>query len=346
MVVGKENLIEAAEKKITETEKEYQQGLITNEERKRLENEIWLKATDDLADKTWSILKPENPIKVIIDSEGARAGKEQVKQLSAMRGLILDPLGKIVELPIKSNFREGLSIFEYVASARGSRKGLTDSALKTANAGYLTRRLVDVSHDVIIKGQDCATKEGILIIKDEQDRTTTFFDRILGRTAASNIVSKKSKKPIIKEGQEIDGEKLKLLIENGVEEANVRSALTCRMEHGICATCYGWDFSTKSKVDIGVPVGVVAAQSIGEPGTQLTLRTKHAGGVVGIDVTQGLPRVEELIEARMPKVMAPLSEISGRVRIADTEEGWKVTITSSKTKPKEEREYIVPKTVK
>lgn len=343
MVEGKEDLIEGAEEKIKETEVEYQQGLITNEERKRLENEVWLKVTDDLADKTWAILKPENPIKVIIDSEGARAGKEQVKQLSAMRGLILDPLGKIVELPIKSNFREGLSIFEYVASARGSRKGLTDSALKTANAGYLTRRLVDVSHDVIIKGQDCATKEGILIVKDEQDRTTGFFDRILGRTAASNIISKKSKKPLVKEGQEIDEEKLKLLIENKVEEANVRSALTCRMvEYGICATCYGWDFSTKKKVNIGVPVGVIAAQSIGEPGTQLTMRVRHFGGVVMADVTQGLPRVEELFEMRTPKNLAPMSDIWGKVSIERTEDGYVVKVKNTRTKPSEEREYFVP----
>src|SRR3989344_3286279 len=342
MVEGKENLIEGAEEKIKETEIEYQQGLITNEERKRLENEVWLKVTDDLANKTWSILKPENPIKVIIDSEGARAGKEQVKQLSAMRGLILDPLGKIVELPIKSNFREGLSIFEYVASARGSRKGLTDSALKTANAGYLTRRLVDVSHDVIIKGEDCGTKEGILIVKDETGRITTFFDRILGRTAASNIISKKSKKPIIKEGQEIDGEKLKLLIENEVEEANVRSPLTCRMEYGICATCYGWDFSTKRKVIVGVPVGVIAAQSIGEPGTQLTMRVRHFGGVVMADVTQGLPRVEELFEMRTPKNLAPMSDIWGKVNIEKTEDGYVVKVRNARVKPPEEREYFVP----
>jgi len=199
MIPERTKFIHEADKKIILIEEDYQKGLITDEERKRLSNDIWLKVTDIIADLTWNNLKSTNVIKLIIDSEGARAGKEQLKQLSAIRGLILDPLGKIVELPIKSNFREGLSIFEYVASARGSRKGLTDSALKTANAGYLTRRLVDVSHDVIIKGQDCATKEGILIIKDEQDRTTTFFDRILGRTAASNIVSKKSKKPIKKD---------------------------------------------------------------------------------------------------------------------------------------------------
>ena len=342
MVEDKENLIESAEKKITEIEAEYQQGLVTNEERKRLENEVWLKATDDLANKTWSILKPENPIKVIIDSEGARAGKEQVKQLSAIRGLILDPLGKIVELPIKSNFREGLSIFEYVASARGSRKGLTDSALKTANAGYLTRRLVDVSHDIIIRGEDCGVKEGILIAQDDIDRTTTFFDRILGRTTTSNIVSKKSKKPIIREGEEIGEEKLKLLLENEVEEVNVRSPLTCNMEYGVCAACYGWDFSTKRKVKVGVPVGVIAAQSIGEPGTQLTMRVRHFGGVVMSDVTQGLPRVEELFEMRTPKNLAPMSNISGKVKVEKTEDGYIIRIRNARVKPPEEKEYFVP----
>ena len=207
MVGEKNGLIEEAEKKVTGVEDDYQEGLITIEERKRLSNNIWLETTDDIADLTWNNLKTGNVIRTIIDSEGARAGKEQLKQLSAMRGLILDPLGKIVELPIKSNFREGLSIFEYVASARGSRKGLTDSALKTANAGYLTRRLVDVSHDVIIRAEDCGTTDGILISETEVERTAAFADRIFGRFAAENIVSKKTKKEIVKAGEEITEEK-------------------------------------------------------------------------------------------------------------------------------------------
>src|SRR3990167_3002117 len=285
MIEEKNNLIAKAEEKIAAIEENYQKGFITIEEKKRLSNEVWLKATDMIADLTWSNLKSHNPIKIIIDSEGARAGKEQLKQLSAIRGLILDPLGKIVELPIKSNFREGLSIFEYVASARGSRKGLTDSALKTANAGYLTRRLVDVSHDVIIRGENCETKNSIAVYKEDPDRTASYYDRIIGRIAASNIISKKTKKVIAKEGQEINEGKAIAITQNEVTEVSVRSPLTCAMEYGICAMCYGWDFSTKRKVSLGVPVGVMAAQSIGEPGTQLTMRTRYVAGAVMQDVT-------------------------------------------------------------
>ena len=294
LVAEKQDLIDAAEVKIADIDSEYQQGLITNEERKRLSNEVWMKTTEQIADMTWDLLTPENVIRTIIDSEGARAGKEQLKQLSAMRGLILDPLGKIVELPIKSNFREGLSIFEYVSSARGSRKGLTDSALKTANAGYLTRRLVDVSHDMIIREEDCGTKHGITVRATDENRTASFKDRILGRIAAENIIAPKGKKVIVKAGEEIDDEKVEEVIANDVEEAKVRSVITCELKYGICSACYGWDFSVKRKVALGVPVGVIAAQSIGEPGTQLTMRVRHFGGVVMSDVTQGLPRVEEL----------------------------------------------------
>ena len=342
MVEGKDEMIEAAEEKVSGVEKDYQEGLITIEERKRLSNEIWLKTTDELANLTWNNLTSENMIRVIIDSEGARAGKEQLKQLSAMRGLILDPLGKIVELPIKSNFRQGLSIFEYVASARGSRKGLTDSALKTANAGYLTRRLVDVSHDVIIRSDDCLTTEGITIVANEEGRTAAFGDRLLGRFAASHVVSKKTKKEIVKAGEEITEEKLKLILNNEIDEVNVRSAITCKLEYGICKKCYGWDFSTRKNVEKGVPVGVIAAQSIGEPGTQLTMRVRHFGGVVMSDVTQGLPRVEELFEMRTPKNLSPLSDISGKVSIETSDDGYLIKVTNSRVKPNEEREYFVP----
>ncbi|PIP74580.1 MAG: DNA-directed RNA polymerase subunit beta' [Candidatus Levybacteria bacterium CG_4_9_14_3_um_filter_35_16] len=341
-VPQKNDLIKESEKKVTKIEDQYQEGLITNEEKKRLSNEVWQKTTDKIADLTWNNLKAENVIRTIIDSEGARAGKEQLKQLSAMRGLLLDPLGKIVELPIKSNFREGLSIFEYVASARGSRKGLTDSALKTANAGYLTRRLVDVSHDVIIKDEDCETKEGIIVVAHEEGRTASFTDRITGRFAAARIVSKTTKKEIVKEGEEITVEKAKQVISGEVVEALIRSPLTCGLEYGICAKCYGIDFSNKRIVQTGVPVGVIAAQSIGEPGTQLTMRVRHFGGVVMSDVTQGLPRVEELFEMRTPKNLSPISEISGKIKIETTDEGYLLTIKNSRTKPVEEKEYFVP----
>ncbi|MBU2632318.1 DNA-directed RNA polymerase subunit beta' [Patescibacteria group bacterium] len=341
-VKEKDQMIADSEKKIKEIDKEYQEGLITLEEKKRLSNEVWLQTTDEIANLTWNNLKEKNVIKMIIDSEGARAGKEQLKQLSAMRGLILDPLGKIVELPIKSNFREGLSIFEYVASARGSRKGLTDSALKTANAGYLTRRLVDVSHDVIIKEEDCGAKEGITIKKDEVGRSVAFKDRIFGRITAAKIISKKTKKEIVKIGEEIDEEKQKLILDHEVDEVTLRSPLACKLSYGLCANCYGMDFSNKKKVNLGVPVGVMAAQSIGEPGTQLTMRVRHFGGVVMSDVTQGLPRVEELFEMRTPKNLAPISEISGKVKIENTDDGYLVKVKNSKVRPIEEKEYFVP----
>ncbi|MGA2911080.1 MAG: DNA-directed RNA polymerase subunit beta' [Candidatus Levyibacteriota bacterium] len=342
MVPEKNSLIAEAEGKVASVQANYQEGLITGEERKRLSNDIWLATTDKIADLTWNNLQPDNMIKVIIDSEGARAGKEQLKQLSAMRGLILDPLGKIVELPIKSNFREGLSIFEYVASARGSRKGLTDSALKTANAGYLTRRLVDVSHDVITRAEDCGTNEGILMSVGEQGRTAAFADRILGRFVTEKVVSKKNKKEIVKAGEEINEEKAKQIVDNEITEVTVRSPITCKLEYGICAKCYGWDFSTKRTVNLGVPVGVIAAQSIGEPGTQLTMRVRHFGGVVMSDVTQGLPRVEELFEMRTPKNLSPVSELTGKVAVETGEDGYVVTVKSSKTKPADEKEYFVP----
>jgi len=341
LVAEKQEMIDAAEGKISDIDSQYQKGLITNEERKRLSNDVWLETTDQIADMTWDLLTPGNVIRTIIDSEGARAGKEQLKQLSAMRGLILDPLGKIVELPIKSNFREGLSIFEYVASARGSRKGLTDSALKTANAGYLTRRLVDVSHDMIVREENCGTKNGIKILATDPQRSATFRDRILGRNAAENIISPKTKKTIVKAGEEITEEKLAQIVSNDVEEVSVRSPLTCELKYGICANCYGWDFSVRRKVAIGVPAGVIAAQSIGEPGTQLTMRVRHFGGVVMSDVTQGLPRVEELFEMRTPKALSPISEISGKISIETGDDGYILRITTHR-KPVDEREYFVP----
>ncbi len=343
MVPEKKPIIGEAEKKVADIEQEYQQGLITIEEKKRLSNEVWLKVTDEIADLTWNNLKSTNPIKVFIDSEGTRAGKDQIKQLSAMRGLIVDPLGKIVELPIKSNFREGLSIFEYVASARGSRKGLTDSALKTANAGYLTRRLVDVSHDMIVMQEDCGTTEGILISKDDPERTASFSSRILGRLSAQKVVTK-GKKTLLDVNEEIDAEKAKIVGESEIREMIVRSAITCKLTYGVCANCYGWDFATRSKVNSGVPVGVVAPQSIGEPRTQLTMRVRNFGGVVMSDVTQGLPRVEELFEMRTPKNLSPITDIAGKVTIESTDEGHKIKVKNTKAKPAEEREYFVPLT--
>jgi DNA-directed RNA polymerase subunit beta' len=339
---SKPAMVAEAEVKVAKIDEEYQMGLITLSEKKRLANEVWMKVTDAVGDKTWKALEAHNPIKISIDSGGSRAGLEQLKQLSAIRGLIVDPLGKIVELPVKSNFREGLSIFEYVASARGSRKGLTDSALKTANAGYLTRRLVDVAHEVIIREEDCGTPDGITFVRGEKDRTASFADRHVGRVLAANITSKKTKKVLFKAGEEITEETAKLLDEHEVNESIVRSPLTCKLAYGICASCYGWDFATKHRIMLGVPVGVMAAQSIGEPGTQLTMKVKHYGGIVMSDVTQGLPRVEELFEMRTPKNMAAVSEITGRVKIETTNDGHLVTIKNTKIKPIESQEYFVP----
>ncbi len=336
----KGKLIRQADKKIAGIENNFSQGLITNEEKKRLIQEIWIETTEEIADKTWEVIDTEGSIRMVIDAKVGRTSRNQIKQLAGMRGLVVDPLGKIVELPIKGNFREGLSVFEYVASSRGSRKGLTDTAIKTADAGYLTRRLVDVAHDVLVREEDCGTTEGLVIRRSVRPE---FFDnRIVGRIASEDIKTSKGK-VILKKGKIIDEQKTEEINKAKIDAVMVRSPLTCSTRYGVCAQCYGWDLSNKEIVKIGVPVGVVAAQSIGEPGTQLTLKTKHSGGVVGVDVTQGLPRVEELFETRTPKILSPLSEIAGKVEISETEAGWKVKVVSVQTKPKEEREYLIPK---
>jgi DNA-directed RNA polymerase subunit beta' len=338
----KDKIIEIANDRVAEIEKNFAQGLITVEEKKRLSEAVWIETTEDIADKTWDMVEPTSSIRVVIDAKVGRTSREQIKQLSGMRGLVTDPLGKIVEVPVKSNFREGLSVFEYVASSRGSRKGLTDTALKTADAGYLTRRLVDVAHDVIIREEDCKTSEGFTI--NRKMRPTIFAKRIVGRFAARNV--EKGGKVIVAKGEMIDEAKVKAIEEAQIEEVTIRSPLTCISRYGMCATCYGWDLAMKKVAEVGLPVGVLAAQSIGEPGTQLTMRTKHSGGVIGVDVTQGLPRVEELFESRLPKSLSPLSEIAGKVKVEETEDGWFIKITSVSTKPAEEREYIIPKTNK
>ncbi len=343
MISEKAAIVAGAEKKVTEIDGNYQQGLITLEEKRRLSNEIWIEITERLADMTWQQMPANNPVKMIIDSGSARASKDQLKQLSAIKGLVVDPLGKIVELPTKSNYREGLSIFEYVTSTRGSRKGLTDSALKTADAGYLTRRLVDVSHDMIVRMDDCGTSEGWEVNRRE-DRQASFITRTIGRFVAADVMAPNSKKVLIAKGEEITEENAKLLDEHNVESVLLRSALSCQAPFGMCAKCYGRDFSSDAWVELGTPVGVIAAQSIGEPGTQLTMRVRHAGGIVGLDVTQGLPRVEELFESRMPRILSPISEIAGKVEVVETEDGYKIRVRNTTIKPPEEREYVIPLT--
>lgn len=340
MIEDKQNIIAEANKRAEAVQDNYRMGLITAEEKRRLTQEIWMETTDEIADKTWAAYAPTNAVKIIIDSGGTRASKDQVKQLGAMRGLVVDPLGKIVELPTKSNFREGLSIFEYVTSTRGSRKGLTDSALKTADAGYLTRRLVDVAHDVIIRYEDCGTKDYITISTSDR-RGQLFAKRILGRVAANKVVDPTTKAVIVDKNQIIDEDLVENIVAAKIDSVDVFSPLTCQAPFGLCAKCYGRDFSTKEMVTLGAPVGVIAAQSIGEPGTQLTMRVKHAGGIVGLDVTQGLPRVEELFETRTPKNVAPISEIAGQVTVDELETSYQITVKST-SKPVQIKEYSVP----
>ena len=278
----KDKIISQANDQVAQVEKNFVQGLITAAEKRRLTQQIWMDTTDELARVTWEAFSQGNSIKLMVEAGLRRASKDQVKQLSAMQGLVVDPMGKIVELPNKSNFREGLSAFEYVTSARGARKGLTDTALKTSDAGYLTRRLVDVAHDVIVRIDDCGTKEGIKISQLGQ-RKEKFMARILGRILAKDILLPGSKKVLIKAGEWIDESNIDLIEKNNIPEVWVRSPLTCEARQGICAHCYGWDFSTKKIIELGSPVGVLAAQSIGEPGTQLTMRTKHFGGILVSD---------------------------------------------------------------
>ena len=323
-------LIRIAEDKVKEIEKNYFNGLITEEEKKRLANNVWIDVTEDMANRTWDATDEENPVKIIINSGGARASRENMKQLSAMKGLVIDPLGKIIEVPTKSNYRAGLSIFEYVINARGARKGLIDSALKTADAGYLTRRLVDVSHDMIVREHDCGTKEGLLVTKTGE-RGDKFMERVMGRV-------------LLKEGKLIDEVEFVKLEKKGVDKVTVRTPLQCKTEYGVCQLCYGLDLSTHKMVEIGVAGGVVAAQSIGEPGTQLTMRVRHFGGIVIADVTQGLPRVEELFEIRTPKVLSPISDMAGKVSIQeDTDRATYIIKVSGGTEgTPEEREFIIP----
>jgi len=347
IIPEKTKIITETENEIKKITRNFEQGLLTSDEKRRYSNKLWIDVTEKLADKTWNALDEENPVKIIIKSGGARASKEQLKQLAAMKGLVVDPLGKIIEVPTKSNYRQGLSIFEYVISARGARKGLTDSALKTADAGYLTRRLVDTSHDMIVREEDCQVKEG-LTVSTSSNRGEKFKERIRNRFILNDLVAE-NKEIIIKANELIDDEKIALIEKNNISKVVVRSPLYCASPYGVCQKCYGTDLSTNKIVEVGVPVGVMAAQSIGEPGTQLTMRVRHFGGIVISDVTQGLPRVEELFETRTPKIVSPIAEIAGRVAIVeDTEkEIYDITISAlSKDSTIQEQKFTIPKAQK
>src|SRR3990172_4166405 len=305
-----------AEKKVSEIDQNFRRGLITDSERKELSRVVWSEATNVLDDLAWNSLGEDNPIKLIIGSGAARATRDQVKQISGMRGHVVDPTGKVVELPIRSNYREGLTSFEYFVGARGARKGLVDTALRTADAGYLTRRLVDVAQDVLIREKDCKTEEFITIGREDETLIVSFGRRLLGRTAAENV--KVGSKTVVKKNEVVSQEAADLIEKSNLQEVQVRSPLVCESHGGICAACYGVDLGRNLPVELGSPVGLIAAQSIGEPGTQLTLRTKHAGGIaVSTDVTQGLPRVEEIFEARTPKFEGILAPYAGKISIVE-----------------------------
>ncbi|MDA1316797.1 MAG: DNA-directed RNA polymerase subunit beta' [bacterium] len=344
IIDDKNKIISETEIEVKKIEDNFNQGLLTLDEKKRITNKLWIDTTEELANKTWDIIDEENPVKIIIRSGGARASREQLKQLSAMKGLVVDPMGKIIEVPTKSNYREGLNTFEYVISARGARKGLTDSALKTADAGYLTRRLHDVAHDMIIKLEDCGTEKGITLT-NKGERGDKFLHRVNGRYTVEPV--KKGAKTLIEKGQLIREAELNILAENNIDHMVMRSPLFCEAKSGICMKCYGIDLSSQAEVELGVPVGVIAAQSIGEPGTQLTMRVRHFGGIVISDVTQGLPRVEELFETRNPKVVSPITDAIGKVSVTEDTERDMFVIKLTPTNDEENvQEYSIPTTQK
>lgn len=310
----KQEILEEAEEKVTRVLKQFRRGLITEEERYERVISIWSQAKDTIQEKLMQSLDNHNPIFMMSDS-GARGNASNFTQLAGMRGLMANPSGRIIELPIRSSFREGLSVLEYFISTHGARKGLADTALKTADSGYLTRRLVDVAQDVIVREDDCGTDRGLTVeaIKEGNETIEDLFDRLVGRTIFETVSHPDTGEVIIRKNELITEDLAKAIIDAGIEKTVIRSAFTCDTRHGVCKKCYGRNLATGSAVEVGESVGIIAAQSIGEPGTQLTMRTFHTGGVAGDDITQGLPRVQELFEARNPKGQAPISEIDGHV---------------------------------
>jgi DNA-directed RNA polymerase subunit beta' len=340
----KAEILAGAEERAEEKERQYDKGLITDNERRQELIEIWTRATDEVAEAMKDNFPKTNPVWMMVNS-GARGNMMQVRQIAGMRGLVANPKGEIIPRPIKANFREGLSVLEYFISTHGARKGLADTALRTADSGYLTRRLVDVSQDVIIREEDCGSDRGLVrAIATKNDKGEL---RIM-ENVDSSVVSRCLTEDITVDGNVLGkaGESLGILdverfVEAGVDNVRVRSVLTCDSKVGTCAKCYGRSLATGKLVDVGEAVGIVAAQSIGEPGTQLTMRTFHTGGVAGEDITHGLPRVVELFEARTPKGVAPISEAIGRIRIDDTDKTRKLVVVPDDGS--EEIEYPVSK---
>ena len=315
----KYSLVKEAEQEVVKIDRQYKRGFITNDERYRLTVAQWEETTNEVSDALQKNLGRFNPIYMMADS-GARGSMSQIRQLAGMRGLMANTAGKTIEIPIKSNFREGLSVLEYFIASRGARKGLTDTALRTADSGYLTRRLVDVAQNIIIRQKDCGTDEGIEVAEIVEKGTVvdTFGNRIRGRYPLENICDPATGEVLISTDHLMMEDDAKLLEAHGIHSVRIRTVLGCKARSGVCAKCYGMNLATSEEVNMGEAVGIIAAQSIGEPGTQLTMRTFHTGGVAGDDITQGLPRVEELFEARKPKKMGQLAEISGRVSIDES----------------------------
>ena len=341
----KAELIANAEKEIEEVNEQFDYGYISNNE--RLENviSIWNRVTDDVADALKDNLDEFNPIYMMADS-GARGSMNQIRQLAGMRGLISNTSGQVIEVPIRANYREGLNVLEYFISSRGARKGLADTALRTADSGYLTRRLVDVSQDVIIRDDDCQTTEGLSIsdIKEANSVIEPLAERLEGRYLLNNLCNENGE--LIMDNQHMltanDAKQVVAAMDSmGMESIEIRSILTCRSRHGVCKKCYGQNLATKKNVTVGEAVGIIAAQSIGEPGTQLTMRTFHTGGIANAeDITQGLPRVEELFEARRPKRFGIITEIAGIIRLGEEKRNTVVYVTDSENV--DERKYVIP----
>ncbi len=337
---AKAELIEQTEKQVSMVTKQYRRGLITDEERYNSVIKLWTDTGDKITEALMDGLKKDNPLYVMSDS-GARGNRNQIKQLAGMIGLMFDTSGKTIEIPIKSNFREGLNVLEFFISSNGARKGLADTALRTADSGYLTRRLVDVSQDVIVKEEDCGTTEDIMVsaIKDSGEIIEDLYERIVGRYVIDEIKHPETDEVIVEKGAFIDDVKATEVVDSGIKKARVRSVLSCKSKVGVCAKCYGMNLANSRPINTGEAVGIIAAQSIGEPGTQLTMRTFHTGGIAGENITQGLPRIEELFEARKPKGLAIISDIGGVVKINETKKKREVIVVGEE---KNAKTYTIP----
>lgn len=325
---AKAQILLRAEESVSQIEDQYYRGLITDDERYSSTVAVWTETTDKVTDLVSQSLDRYGGVYMMATS-GAKGNISQIRQMAGMRGLMTDPSGKIIDFPIRSSFNEGLSVLEYFISTHGARKGLADTALRTSDAGYLTRRLVDIVQDIITFEEDCGTTLGIWVTESKDGFLPPLFERIIGRLAAAKILDPASGRVIVNRNEEIDDKKAKQIISAGIAQVYVRSPLSCQSRHGICQYCYGTDLARGHLINKYTAVGIIAAQSIGEPGTQLTLRTFHTGGVMGLDITSGLPRVEELFEARIPKGQAILSEIDGIAEVFPTEEGHRIKITNS-----------------